>query len=336
MATNVWVTAVKNKSKIEYLVVDTNTFIEKVQFHTIGERIYTTPTVIAEIKDTRARQWLDSLPIELIVEKPTAESIEAVTNFAAKTGDLGSFRYSIADLHILALTYQLEARLKGTTEHLRKEPHKRSRPISKTLAAADVAEKEMPDDKDDTDTPAPAESAEEPKKVLTKPSIGMMTKDFAMQNVGAQMGLKVVGVNGNVIRRVRKNVLRCHACFTIVNDTTERFCPSCGKGDTLVKIGVKIDQWGVPHYFKGPRISGKGTNQPLPKPRGGPKHQEFILSADVDPEFNSKGRMKQKERKAMLQDDGISFFELDAKGPAAQRKSRRTEEERRGRRAQRR
>jgi RNA-binding protein NOB1 len=40
-----------------------------------------------------------------------------------------------------------------------------------------------------------------------------MTADFAMQNVILQMGLKLVGVEGKRIERVKTWVLRCHACF---------------------------------------------------------------------------------------------------------------------------
>lgn len=40
-----------------------------------------------------------------------------------------------------------------------------------------------------------------------------ITGDYAMQNVGLQMGLNIVGVNGLKVRNVRTWVLRCHACY---------------------------------------------------------------------------------------------------------------------------
>jgi RNA-binding protein NOB1 len=42
---------------------------------------------------------------------------------------------------------------------------------------------------------------------------GCMTADFAMQNVLLQMGLNLVGMEGQRIERIKSWVLRCHACF---------------------------------------------------------------------------------------------------------------------------
>lgn len=44
-----------------------------------------------------------------------------------------------------------------------------------------------------------------------------ITGDFAMQNVGLQMGLNIVGSNGSKIRNVKTWVLRCHACYKCVS-----------------------------------------------------------------------------------------------------------------------
>jgi RNA-binding protein NOB1 len=46
---------------------------------------------------------------------------------------------------------------------------------------------------------------------------GCMTADFAMQNVLLQMGLSLVGVEGQRIEKVKSWVLRCHACFKCVS-----------------------------------------------------------------------------------------------------------------------
>jgi RNA-binding protein NOB1 len=50
------------------------------------------------------------------------------------------------------------------------------------------------------------------KKVVPITS-GCMTADFAMQNVLLQMGLNLVGLEGNRIEKIKTWVLRCHACF---------------------------------------------------------------------------------------------------------------------------
>lgn len=50
-------------------------------------------------------------------------------------------------------------------------------------------------------------------KSPTKMKAAVLTGDFAMQNVGIQMGLNVLGSGGKRVREVRTWVLRCHGCF---------------------------------------------------------------------------------------------------------------------------
>ncbi len=320
---NVWVTPQSKKARIAHLVVDTNAFIDLAQMHRYGETLYTTPSVIAEIRDVNARRVLETLPIEIKIEEPDAESLKRVSEFAALTGDLRSI--SKADLAVLALTYALEVRVKGSATHLRTTPHQEGKAVTVQTAEAAIAT---------TEQPAAAQSGAETKNDLFT-EVGCMTNDFPMQNIAAQMGMRIIGTNGKLIKRLKQYVLECHACYMIVNDTTTKFCPRCGHGDTLRKIGVKIDKWGVPHYTrtKGQAVSTRGTNQPLPKPRGGLHHQEVILSVDVDPAWHQKknDRVKQRRRAAAAADPGLTHFELAVKGPATVKRSRRTEQFGRGR-----
>lgn len=53
-------------------------------------------------------------------------------------------------------------------------------------------------------------AAVKPKTVM---KAAVLTGDFAMQNVGIQMGLNVLGNGGKRVRNVKTWVLRCHACF---------------------------------------------------------------------------------------------------------------------------
>lgn len=46
----------------------------------------------------------------------------AVNDFSKKTGDYASL--SLADIKIVALTYELEVEVQGNAEHLNKEPRK--------------------------------------------------------------------------------------------------------------------------------------------------------------------------------------------------------------------
>ncbi len=77
-----------------------------------ADRLVTVPAVIPEIRDATARARIETtwMPfLETIA--PTAQSVKAVTDFARRTGDLPLL--STPDLHILALTYELESRRNG-------------------------------------------------------------------------------------------------------------------------------------------------------------------------------------------------------------------------------
>ncbi|KAL9046225.1 MAG: hypothetical protein Q9214_000885 [Letrouitia sp. 1 TL-2023] len=71
-----------------------------------SKRIVTVPAVISEVKDPDARSRIETswLPF-LESRRPNAASIEFVTNFARKTGDLVVL--SKVDIQVLALTHQI-------------------------------------------------------------------------------------------------------------------------------------------------------------------------------------------------------------------------------------
>lgn len=64
---------------------------------------------------------------------------------------------------------------------------------------------------------APSKSSTPKPKTILKAAL--LTGDFAMQNVGLQMGLNVLGSGGKRVKEVRTWVLRCHACFKSVFST---------------------------------------------------------------------------------------------------------------------
>jgi len=70
---------------------------------------YTVPLAKEEVKDETARAALEIWANELRVRQPHPKSIQEVTSFAKKTGDYAVL--SIADIHVLALTYELECDL---------------------------------------------------------------------------------------------------------------------------------------------------------------------------------------------------------------------------------
>ena len=60
-----------------------------------------------EIRDSKARHHLETLPFELEVREPSKDGISHVIDFSKKTGDYASL--SIVDLQVLGLLYDLGA-----------------------------------------------------------------------------------------------------------------------------------------------------------------------------------------------------------------------------------
>ncbi|KAI1444885.1 D-site 20S pre-rRNA nuclease [Annulohypoxylon stygium] len=110
---------------IHSLVVDTGPLIKNdppvstllAQAH----QLYTLPSVISEIRDaaTRARVETTLLPF-LKLRSPKPESVKFITDFARRTGDLEVL--SKPDIHLIALTYELECERNGGDWRLRKTP----------------------------------------------------------------------------------------------------------------------------------------------------------------------------------------------------------------------
>ena len=61
------------------------------------------------------------------------------------------------------------------------------------------------------------------------------TTDYAMQSVLLQINLKLLGVDGMVMKSVKQWVLRCSGCFTVHRDMGRSFCSKCGNS-SLVRL----------------------------------------------------------------------------------------------------
>jgi RNA-binding protein NOB1 len=112
-----------DEEKYNALIVDSGAIIKHTGFsrlHNTAKKYVTTQGVIDEIRDSKARNHLESLPFELEVREPTAEGLAKMVEFSKKTGDYASL--SAVDMHILALLYDLEKEGCKTTEHIRTEP----------------------------------------------------------------------------------------------------------------------------------------------------------------------------------------------------------------------
>lgn len=114
--------------------------------------------------------------------------------------------------------------------------------------------------------------------------IACVTSDFAMQNTLMHLGVPIIGPRGMRIGELRLWLLRCHACYRLVSDTTKQFCPDCGSGDTLRRVNYVINSDGEKQLFINfkRQISTRGTVYNLPKPRGGKRgtNRTLVLRED--------------------------------------------------------
>ncbi|TIB61063.1 hypothetical protein E3P78_02917 [Wallemia ichthyophaga] len=141
-----------------------------------------------------------------------------------------------------------------------------------------------------------------------------MTADFAMQNVLIQIGLNLVGTNGQRIKSAKSWVLRCHACFKLCRDQSKRFCPACGNS-TLLRTSIttyapkSADAAPVVkvHLKKNFQYKNRGTKYSIPASRVGSSKTgsglPLILRED-DPDFQRSVHAdqvaKRKEEKALM------------------------------------
>ncbi|KAG9040282.1 Nin1 binding protein [Tulasnella sp. JGI-2019a] len=98
------------KPKIDTLVLDSNPLITLKPLRGLARRFVTTPHVVSELKDPRAREHWERLRllqgVEVLVRQPGAVAMSKATAFARKTGDYAVL--SRTDMCILALTLELD------------------------------------------------------------------------------------------------------------------------------------------------------------------------------------------------------------------------------------
>ena len=79
--------------------------------------------------------------------------------------------------------------------------------------------------------------------LLEEIGVGVMTADFAMQNILLQIGIPLLSVNGMLIRQVKSYILECFSCYKICRDNSKVFCPVCGN-NTLLKVTCSFNDDG--------------------------------------------------------------------------------------------
>ncbi|KAK0532666.1 20S-pre-rRNA D-site endonuclease nob1 [Tilletia horrida] len=109
-------TATAPEPRIDTLILDAAPLLTQQPLRGLASKFYMPPSVLAELKDKRAREHLEFLrssgQIEFEVREPGALALSKVIAFAKKTGDYTVL--SGPDLQVLALTYALEVERHGT------------------------------------------------------------------------------------------------------------------------------------------------------------------------------------------------------------------------------
>lgn len=162
------------------------------------------------------------------------------------------------------------------------------------------------------DAGASTTSTQEPKTM----QVGVLTTDFAMQNVILQMNLNLLSPSLTRVKHLKTFVLRCHACFQVTKDMTKQFCPRCGQ-PTLTRVSCSTSANGEfkLHLKKNMQWNTRGDRYSIPKAVHGSAHgriqgggkggwgNDLILAEDQkEYERASKVEKRQKERSLMDED----------------------------------
>ncbi|KAJ3066238.1 Nin1 binding protein [Podochytrium sp. JEL0797] len=152
-----------------------------------------------------------------------------------------------------------------------------------------------------------------------KVSVGCITSDFAMQNVLLQMNLKLISVDGVVIKKAKSWIMRCHGCFKKTTDMTKVFCPACGN-NTLMRTSCSVDGSGKMTFYlkRNYQYNLRGSKFSIPTPKGGHAGKsggDMILREDQKEFIAAKKSQRVMQKKADYMDvDYVHFAENSSRG----------------------
>ncbi|KAI7490471.1 putative 20S-pre-rRNA D-site endonuclease nob1 [Hortaea werneckii] len=162
------------------------------------------------------------------------------------------------------------------------------------------------------DAGAAASAASEPKTM----QVGVLTSDFAMQNVILQTNLNLLSPSLNRVKHLKNFVLRCHACFQVTKEMSKQFCPKCGQ-PTLTRVSCSTDANGEfkLHLKKNMQWNTRGDRYSIPKPVHGSTNGRLVgggkggwgndlILAEDQKEYQraANAEKRQKERSLMDED----------------------------------
>ncbi|KAK2015016.1 D-site 20S pre-rRNA nuclease [Colletotrichum eremochloae] len=360
-------TAPEERKPIHALVLDTGPLIKNdPPVSTLlaqADELYMLPSIIEEIRDVNTRTRVETTLMPFVkIRSPRSDSIKFVSNFARRSGDLEVL--SRPDLHLLALTYELELEKNGGDQRLRKEPGQRvsnakppsseaseskhgqvetqhtpdaenptaaesaqppalaspeqgaeatqietlenatveasssdaataaitqdmaqlevddkatSVPEISKVSDANEAQGEGSDSEDGWITPSNVKKHKEKDSKLLQPTapaidikVGILTSDYAMQNVALRIGLNLLSPSMSRITQLKTWVLRCHGCFQVCKKMDRQFCPSCGQA-TLIRTSCTTEEDGTfkIHLKRNFQWNKRGNVFSIPKPVAG-------------------------------------------------------------------
>ncbi|KAL8288894.1 hypothetical protein RB597_000804 [Gaeumannomyces tritici] len=148
-----------------------------------AEELYTIPAVLDEIKDEQTRSRINTTLLPFLkLRSPRPGSIKFVSDFARRTGDLEVL--SRPDIHLIALTYELEIERNGGDWRLRNEPNQKrvnGSPPKRDEAIADV----IPSEAEAPAAALPEVTSEEPGEAEQGDATGDVTVDAAREEHSA-------------------------------------------------------------------------------------------------------------------------------------------------------
>ncbi|KAI9634315.1 art-4 protein [Dioszegia hungarica] len=150
------------KPQIKHLILDAGPLLSLTPLRHLAEKLYTTPAVLAELRDPKAREYFKRIQggmegVNVEVVQPTGEAMaRAVIAFAKKTGDYAVL--STTDLGVIALTLQYEMKENGL-EGIRLEPGKKGPAGAKAPAQAESDDEEEAEEHDEEEDGAEPNAA---------------------------------------------------------------------------------------------------------------------------------------------------------------------------------
>lgn len=172
-------TAPADGKTVQCLILDTGALIKNepsvstllAQTH----ELFTIPAVLAEIRDAETRRRVDTtLRPFLTIRTPKPESIRFITAFARRTGDLEVL--SPPDVHLLALTYELECERNGGDGRLRNTPAQKHLNGSPPGSEEKPAEAGASEQKDEA-APTAEEETETARELLEQATLDETAKE---------------------------------------------------------------------------------------------------------------------------------------------------------------